>query len=219
MKREEGPSAALCFFSVPLSLCSLVSLTRRQKKYPASPPRNKTLYVPSLNLSSPVTARQVQVLVSPIKGREREDGGEKERRKKERERKEKKRKRRSSRAKRCSLSFPPRRHFHTHTHENRNQNQNKNSPPQDVGSTADKLKEYVLTKFLQLVAGNSPVPLSVCSGEYALCAASTCKPTGANITLNSGVIKPEVVCRCPILKGPAIAELTAGNMQVTLSFF
>ena len=86
---------------------------------------------------------------------------------------------------------------------------------QDVGSTADKLKEYVLTKFLQLIAGNSPVPLVICSGEFALCAASTCKLTGANITLNSGVVKPEVVCRCPILKGPAIADLSAGNMQVS----
>lgn len=86
---------------------------------------------------------------------------------------------------------------------------------QDVGSTADKLKEYVLTKFLQLIAGNSPVPLVICSGEFALCAASTCNLTGANITLNSGVVKPEVVCRCPILKGPAIADLSAGNMQVS----
>ena len=68
-----------------------------------------------------------------------------------------------------------------------------------------------------LIGGNSngsaPGALAVCSGEFALCAASTCKPTGGTITLNSGAVKPEVVCRCPILKGPAIADLTAGNMQ------
>jgi hypothetical protein len=55
--------------------------------------------------------------------------------------------------------------------------------------------------------------LDICDGEYALCAASTCKPTGNTITGNNGVPYPEVVCRCPILKGHAIADTSAGNMQ------
>ena len=61
-------------------------------------------------------------------------------------------------------------------------------------------------------AKNKP-QLTICKGEYALCAASTCEPTGKTITTNNGNVYPEVVCRCPILKGPAIADLSAGNMQ------
>lgn len=55
--------------------------------------------------------------------------------------------------------------------------------------------------------------LDICDGEYALCAASTCRPSGKTITGNNGVPYPEVVCRCPILKGRAIANTSAGNMQ------
>jgi hypothetical protein len=54
--------------------------------------------------------------------------------------------------------------------------------------------------------------LTVCDGQYALCAASTCKPTNKMITGNNGVPYPEVECRCPILKGHAIADTKAGNM-------
>ena len=55
--------------------------------------------------------------------------------------------------------------------------------------------------------------LTVCQGEYALCAASTCTATGGTITVNNGTSYPEVRCTCPILRGRAIADLTAGNMQ------
>jgi len=54
--------------------------------------------------------------------------------------------------------------------------------------------------------------LTVCDGQYALCAASTCKPTGKTITGNNGTPYPEVECRCPILEGRAIADTKAGNM-------
>jgi hypothetical protein len=54
--------------------------------------------------------------------------------------------------------------------------------------------------------------LTTCDGEYALCAASTCKPTNKMITGNNGVAYPEVECRCPVLKGRAIADTKAGNM-------
>jgi hypothetical protein len=54
--------------------------------------------------------------------------------------------------------------------------------------------------------------LTLCDGQYALCAASTCKPTGKMITGNNGVPYPEVECRCPILTGRAIADTAAGNM-------
>jgi len=55
--------------------------------------------------------------------------------------------------------------------------------------------------------------ITTCNGEYALCAASTCKPTGRTITGNNGVPYPEVECRCPILDGVAIADTSAGNMK------
>jgi len=55
--------------------------------------------------------------------------------------------------------------------------------------------------------------ITTCNGEYALCAASTCKPTGKTITGNNGVAYPEVECRCPILNGTSIADTSAGNMQ------
>lgn len=57
--------------------------------------------------------------------------------------------------------------------------------------------------------------LTVCKGDFALCAASTCKPTGKTITGNNGTAYPEVVCRCPILNGDAIADTSAGNMKGT----
>jgi hypothetical protein len=54
-------------------------------------------------------------------------------------------------------------------------------------------------------------------GPYALCAASTCTSTGEEITVNvsaGGTAQfPEYDCTCPILEGPAIADLTGGNMQ------
>jgi hypothetical protein len=61
--------------------------------------------------------------------------------------------------------------------------------------------------------------ITTCDGEYALCAASTCKPvlnkdgTPKMITGNNGVAYPEVECRCPILTGHAIADTSAGNMK------
>ena len=57
--------------------------------------------------------------------------------------------------------------------------------------------------------------LTVCKGNYALCAASTCTPTGKTITGNNGVAYPEVECRCPILNGDAMADTSAGNMKGT----
>jgi hypothetical protein len=63
------------------------------------------------------------------------------------------------------------------------------------------------------IANASDQQLTLCEGKFALCAASTCKPTGNMIKVNNGTEYPEVVCKCPILEGKAIADLTAGNMQ------
>ena len=58
-----------------------------------------------------------------------------------------------------------------------------------------------------------------CSGYYALCAASTCKPTvpatniKVNVTGGGTASFPQVECTCPILYGKALADVTGGNMQ------
>lgn len=57
----------------------------------------------------------------------------------------------------------------------------------------------------------------VCHGAYALCAASTCTPTGGTIDVHvsgGGTASfPEAACTCPVFNGPAIADVTGGNME------
>jgi hypothetical protein len=56
-----------------------------------------------------------------------------------------------------------------------------------------------------------------CSGYFALCAASTCKPTGrkieVNVTGGGTAYFPEANCTCPIFSGQGVADLAGGNMQ------
>jgi hypothetical protein len=75
----------------------------------------------------------------------------------------------------------------------------------------NKMKKILLA--LMLLSGAAQADITTCNGQYALCAASTCKPTGKMITATSGESYPEVVCKCPILNGEAIADTTMGNMQ------
>ena len=61
------------------------------------------------------------------------------------------------------------------------------------------------------------IGIQECKGEFALCASSTCKLTGRNITVKTADGKgsreyPEVVCKCPI-----ITEQIAIENQVPLS--
>jgi hypothetical protein len=57
----------------------------------------------------------------------------------------------------------------------------------------------------------------ICGGYYALCAASTCKPTGKMITVKvsgGGTAQyPEAECTCPIESGEAVADVAGGNMK------
>jgi len=55
--------------------------------------------------------------------------------------------------------------------------------------------------------------LVLCPQDFALCAAATCEKTDGTITLNDGKTYPAVSCTCPVLPGPAIADLNAGNMK------
>jgi hypothetical protein len=56
-----------------------------------------------------------------------------------------------------------------------------------------------------------------CTGYFALCAASTCTPTGKHITVRTAAggtaTFPEADCTCPVLLGPSVANLAGGNMQ------
>ena len=70
--------------------------------------------------------------------------------------------------------------------------------------------------------------MAVCAGEFALCASSTCKPTGRTITVKEDGGKttkqyPEAICKCPVITAQiaqqnnsplaGIAGLNEGNME------
>ena len=55
-----------------------------------------------------------------------------------------------------------------------------------------------------------------CPGEFALCAASTCTPTGQKIEVNTATghaLFDEAKCTCPIFPGPGLADVNGGNMK------
>jgi hypothetical protein len=56
-----------------------------------------------------------------------------------------------------------------------------------------------------------------CHQEFALCAASSAKPTGKQIAVNASngtvVMYPEALAVCPVLHGPSVADVTGGNMK------
>ena len=67
------------------------------------------------------------------------------------------------------------------------------------------------------VAAASGHQFQYCSGYFALCAASTCTPTGRTVKVNvtgGGTAQfPEADCTCPIVSGDGIADLAGGNMN------
>lgn len=84
----------------------------------------------------------------------------------------------------------------------------------------DTMKNTILAALLVVFASlvsnptlaQAPEGLTTCTGKFALCAASTCTPTGKMIATTLGESYPEVECRCPILEGTALADTQAGNM-------
>ena len=62
-----------------------------------------------------------------------------------------------------------------------------------------------------------PFGLRVCKGQFALCAASICTPTGGQIAVNvpgGGTTNfPAATCICPVVQGPNIADVNGGNMK------
>lgn len=83
----------------------------------------------------------------------------------------------------------------------------------------------MIALFLALLLQSPVLPTGVttCSGEFALCAASTCtpvldsqgKPKMIQVRVAGGGFAsyPEMSCTCPILKGKAIADVNSGNMR------
>jgi hypothetical protein len=84
---------------------------------------------------------------------------------------------------------------------------------------------YTLSAMLLVFAPPTAQPggaaevydFQICNGYFALCAASTCTPTGKQITVKvaSGgtAVFPEADCTCPVLFGRSLANLAGGNMQ------
>ena len=76
---------------------------------------------------------------------------------------------------------------------------------------------------LTLQSPAPPTGVTTCSGEFALCAASTCTPVldsqgqqkMIQVRVAGGGLAsyPEMSCTCPILKGKAIADVNSGNMR------
>lgn len=68
----------------------------------------------------------------------------------------------------------------------------------------------------RIAAARSGHDYKRCYGYFALCAASTCTPTGGTITVNviggGTAVFPEADCVCPIFYGRALADLNGGTM-------
>ena len=74
------------------------------------------------------------------------------------------------------------------------------------------LASILLVGCSNLVAIQDEPALTICNGPFALCAASTCEPTGKTMVTNDGKTYPEMKCTCPVLNGASIADTSAGVM-------
>ena len=76
------------------------------------------------------------------------------------------------------------------------------------------MKKILVTVALVIVAGTAMAQklsaLSICVGEYALCAASPTTPTGKTMKVDGKTFK-EGMAVCPILTGAAVANLNLMN--------
>jgi hypothetical protein len=67
---------------------------------------------------------------------------------------------------------------------------------------------------MALAQSTVPHEFRICTGDFALCAASTCTLDGNQITVNNASTTfNESKCTCPIFTGPAIADVLGGNMK------
>ena len=78
------------------------------------------------------------------------------------------------------------------------------------------LMAAILLAAPQVMAQGVAEGFRLCPGKFALCAASTCTPTGGTIEVNTATGTapfPEAECTCPIFDGPALADVDGGNMK------
>jgi hypothetical protein len=74
----------------------------------------------------------------------------------------------------------------------------------------------ILIVILGTIVGitTAQAKLQICKGDFALCDATACTPTGGTIAINNNKGSyPAASCTCPILRGPAIADTAGGNMK------
>ena len=84
----------------------------------------------------------------------------------------------------------------------------------------------ILLAVPQVMAQGSSDGFRLCPGDFALCAASICTPTGGTIEVtceagtsgcpNGTASFPEAKCICPIFRGPSIGDITGGNIAEPL---
>ncbi len=92
----------------------------------------------------------------------------------------------------------------------------------------DRRKNDDTTKTSGTNDGHGTAGIAMCPGEFALCASSTCKPTGRTITVKEDGGKttkqyPEAICKCPVITSNiasqnnsplvGVAGLNEGNMN------
>jgi hypothetical protein len=76
----------------------------------------------------------------------------------------------------------------------------------------------VLLAAPQVMAQGLVEGFRLCPGDFALCAASTCTPTGGKIRVNTATGHADfdaAMCTCPIFPGPGLADVDGGNMHGT----
>ena len=77
----------------------------------------------------------------------------------------------------------------------------------------------ILLAVPQVMSQSIVAGLRQCHGEFALCAASICTPTGGTIdvkTATGTATFSEAQCICPIFPGPSLGDVSGGNIAPPL---
>ncbi len=92
----------------------------------------------------------------------------------------------------------------------------------DLGVTTFLAVSVLGLSAYTAVAQNNSITLGhdyrLCSGYYALCAASTCTPVPGkmirvNVTSGGYAWFPQVDCTCPVFSGQGLGDVNGGNMK------
>ena len=78
------------------------------------------------------------------------------------------------------------------------------------------MKNLFLFVLLLISSYAQAARYQICVGEFAFCGASSAIPTGRTITVRTPTGTAdfnEAVAECPVMDGPAVADVLGGNMQ------